>query len=332
MILTHGNQNLVQRHRTRVARLGLCLVIAATPLVIATGCATGSGDTSGAAQMVNQADFATPEDAAEALIAAAETYDVDALTRILGPDGVDLMDTGDPVQDRNQSLAFAAQARFKTEVDRVPLDPHVAILSVGAEDWPVPMPIVEEGGRWFFDTEAGREELLYRRVGRNELDAIDVCLDYVDAQRDYALVKHDDVLVNQYAQHIISTPGKQNGLAWRAPDGTVEGPLGEEIAQVIAEGYTERFEPYHGYYFKVLKGQGPDAPLGEIDFVVMGAMIGGFALAAAPVEYGLSGVKTFIVSHNGIVYEQDLGETTLDQFRAMEIYNPDSSWDPVAFD
>ncbi len=332
MILTHGNQYLVQQHRARIARLGLCLVIAATPLVLATGCATGSGETSGAAQTVNQMDFATPEDAAEALIVAAETYDVEALTRILGPDGADLMETGDPVQDRNQSLAFAAQARIKTEVDRVPLDPHVAILSVGAEDWPVPMPIVEEGGRWFFDTEAGREELLYRRVGSNEFDAIDVCLNYVDAQRQYALVKHDDVLVNQYAQHIISTPGKQNGLAWRAPDGTWEGPLGEEIALVIAEGYTERFEPYHGYYFKVLKGQGPDAPLGETDFVVMGAMIGGFALAAAPVDYGVTGVKTFIVSHNGVVYEQDLGEATLDQFRAMELYNPDSSWDPVAFD
>ena len=329
MILTQPNQNRFQ-HRVGMARIGLYLGLTAAILVPAAGCATGSGETSGAAQTVKQTDFATPEDAAEALIAAAESYDVEAWTRILGPEGVDLVVTGDPVQDRNQSLAFAAQARVKTQIDRVPLDPKVAILSVGAGDWPVPMPIVEEDGRWFFDTEAGREELLYRRVGRNEFDAIDVCLDYVEAQREYALVKHDDVLVNQYAQHIISTPGKQDGLAWLAPDGTWEGPLGEEIAQVIAEGYTERFEPYHGYYFKVLKGQGQAAPMGEIDFVVLGAMIGGFALAAAPVDYGVTGVKTFIVSHDGVVYEQDLGETTLDQFRAMELYNPDPAWEPVA--
>ncbi len=311
-------------------RLGLSLGLTAAFVVPTAGCATGSGETSGAARTVKQTDFATPEDAAEAFIVAAETYDVEALTRILGPDGVDLVDTGDPVQDRNQSLAFAAQARIKTEVDRYPLDPKVAILSVGAEDWPVPMPIVEEGGRWLFDTEAGREELLYRRIGRNEFDAIDVCLDYVEAQHEYALVKHDGVFVNQYAQRVLSTPGKQDGLAWQAPDGTWQGPLGEGIASIIAEGYDAQPSPYHGYYFKVLKGQGPAAQLGEMDFVVMGAMIGGFAMAAAPVDYGVTGVKTFIVSHDGVVYEQDLGETTLEQFREMDLYNPDSSWDPVA--
>ncbi|MCJ7753092.1 MAG: DUF2950 domain-containing protein [Thermoanaerobaculales bacterium] len=325
MILKHCDQSDSQ-HRPWFSFRGLCLGFLAASLVLTAGCATGSGGTTAAAQE----DFATPEDAAEALIVAAETYDVEALTRILGPEGVDLVVTGDPVQDRNQSLAFAAQARVKTQIDRVPLDPKVAILSVGAGDWPVPMPIVEEGGRWLFDTEAGREELLYRRVGSNEFDAIDVCLGYVDAQYEYALVKHDGALVNQYAQRVISTPGTQDGLAWQAPDGTWEGPLGEGIALVIAEGYTERFEPYHGYYFKVLKGQGPDAPLGEMDFVVKGAMIGGFAMAAAPVDYGLTGVKTFIVSHEGIVYEQDLGPTTLDQFRAMELYNPDTAWEPVA--
>ncbi len=325
MILTHSDQNLV-RYRARLVRFGLFLGLAAAVLAPAGGFANGSGETPVA---VHEA-FDTPEEAAEALIAAAETYDVEALTRILGPDGVDLVVTGDPVHDRNQSLAFAAEARVKTEVDRVPLDPRVAILSVGEGDWPVPMPLVEEGGRWRFDTEAGREELLFRRIGTNELDAIDVCLGYVEAQRDYAAVKHDGVRVNQYAQRVVSTPGTQDGLAWQDPDGTWQGPVGEGIAGAIAEGYDEKSSPYHGYYFKVLKGQGPDAPHGEMDFVVMGAMIGGFALAAAPVDYGVTGVKTFIVSHDGVVYEQDLGPTTLEQFHAMKVYNPDPMWDPVA--
>jgi len=138
--------------------------------------------------------------------------------------------------------------------------------------------------------------------------------------------------VNQYAQRIISTPGRQDGLAWQAPDGTWQGPVGEAIARVIAEGYidTERYDPYHGYYFKVLKGQGPAAPLGEMDFVVKGVMIGGFALVAAPAEYEVTGVKTFIVSHDGVVYEKDLGPDTLDQARVMDRFNPDPTWDPVA--
>jgi len=142
-------------------------------------------------------------------------------------------------------------------------------------------------------------------------------------------VKHDGAQVNQYAQRIISTPGKQDGLAWQAADGSWQGPVGEGVARVIAEGYSERTQPYHGYFFKVLKGQGPAAPLGEMDFLVDGAMIGGFALVAAPAEYGVTGVKTFIVSHSGIVYEKDLGPTTLEQFKAMDRYNPDSGWTPV---
>ena len=156
-----------------------------------------------------------------------------------------------------------------------------------------------------------------------------MCAGYVEAQIEYASEKRDGAKVNQYAQHIIATPGKQDGLAWQAADGTWEGPVGEGIARAIAEGYTDRYEPFHGYFFKVLKGQGPAAPLGEIDFVVNGAMIGGFALVAAPAEYGVTGVKTFIVSHGGIIYEKDLGPETLDQFRAMELFNPDSTWTPV---
>lgn len=171
--------------------------------------------------------------------------------------------------------------------------------------------------------------MIQRRIGRNELDAIELCLGYVEAQHEYASVQRDGAAVNQYAQRVVSTPGHQDGLAWQDPDGTWRGPVGEGIARVIAEGYSSRYEPYHGYCFKVLKGQGPSAPMGEMDFVVDGVMSGGFALVAAPATYRVSGVKTFIVSHTGIVYEKDLGPDTLEQFRKMERYDPDPSWTPL---
>ncbi len=274
--------------------------------------------------------FSTPEAAAEALISAAERFDVPALKEILGPDGVDLVVSEDPVQDRNQSIAFAASAREKTGVAKDPEDPTVAILSVGADEWPLAIPIVEQGGKWRFDSAAGRQETLYRRIGRNELDAIEVCRGFVEAQHEYALQKRDGAPVNQYAQRIISTPGKQDGLAWQAPDGTWQGPVGEGVARAISEGYSDGQSPYHGYFFKVLRGQGPAAPLGEIDFVVKGFMIGGFALVAAPAKYEVTGVKTFIVCHDGVVYEKDLGPATLEEFRVMERYDPDPTWSRVA--
>jgi hypothetical protein len=278
---------------------------------------------------VRQRTFDTPKAAADALIAAASSYDVTALKEILGPDGADLVVTADPVQDRNRAEAFAERAREKSEVVIDPKNANRAILSVGDEDWPAPVPIVRKGGKWLFDSKAGRTEILYRRIGANELNAIEACRGFVEAQHEYASKKRDGSPVNQYAQKIISTPGKQDGLAWRNPDGTTGGPLGEGLADAIAEGYTKKSAPFHGYYFKVLKGQGPAAPLGRIDFVVEGVMIGGFALVAAPAEYRVTGVKTFIVSHDGIVYEKDLGKKTLDQFRAMELYNPDKTWSPV---
>jgi len=278
---------------------------------------------------VRQRTFDTPKAAADALIAAAASYDVPALKEILGPDGADLVVTKDPVQDKNQAEAFAAKAREKNEVVPDAKNPNLATLSVGEGDWPLPIPIVKKGGKWLFDSKAGRREILYRRVGRNELNAIGACRAFVEAQHEYALEKHDGSPLNQYAQKIISTPEKQDGLAWQSPDGTPGGPLGEGLARAIAEGYSKKSDPFHGYYFKVLKGQGPAAPLGEIDFVVEGVMIGGFALAAAPADYLVTGVMTFIVSHDGVVYEKDLGPKTLEQFRAMERYNPDKSWRPV---
>jgi hypothetical protein len=273
--------------------------------------------------------FPTPEAAADALIAAATVFDVEALKKIFGSDGVDLVVTADKVQDENTAKAFAEQAQVRRAVVIDSTNPKIAILSVGAEDWPTPVPIVQNmSGQWRFDVNAGRMEVLRRRIGRNELDAIQVCRGYVEAQQEYAFEKHDGK-VNQYAQRIISTPGKKDGLVWMTADGKWEGPIAEPIAKVIAEGYSSRFEPYHGYYLKVLKGQGPSAPLGRIDFVVKGAMIGGFALLASPAEYGNTGVMSFIVSHDGVVYEKDLGPNTLEGFKSMTLFNPDKTWKPV---
>ena len=185
---------------------------------------------------------------------------------------------------------------------------------------------MKQKGKWFFDTKVGREEILNRRIGANELNAIQICRGFVEAQHEYAVEKHDGSKVNQYAQRIISSPGKHDGLAWQNADGTWGGPVGEEVAKALEQGYTERVQPYHGYYFKVLKGQGPAAPMGEMDFVVGGAMIGGFALAAAPAEYRVTGVMTFIVGPDGVVYEKDLGPDTLKTFQSMDKYNPDKTW------
>jgi hypothetical protein len=284
-----------------------------------------------ASAATRQRTFDTPRAAADALIAAAANYDVPALKEILGPDGHDLVVTRDPVQGRNQLEEFATHAREKSEIVPDAKNPDLAILSIGEEDWPLPIPIVRKDGAWSFDSKAGKQEILYRRIGRNELDAIEVCREFVDAQHAYALEKRDGSSVNQYAQRNVSTPGRQDGLAWRNPDGTWGGPLAGRIAEAIKEGYRQksRPQPFHGYYFKVLKGQGPAAPLGRMDFVVKGVMIGGFALAAAPSDYRVTGVMTFIVSHDGIVYQKDLGPKTLELFQKMELYNPDETWSPV---
>jgi hypothetical protein len=301
--------------------------IAGMALIGSAGCSNHS--TEAATTLPDgQTTFATPEAAGEALTSAAERFDVTELKEILGVAGVDLVVTDDRVLDKNRSTAFAAQAREKMQVIRDPQTPEIATLSVGAGAWPLPIPLVQEEGRWRFDSEAGRQEILYRRIGINELDAIDVCLGYVEAQHEYASEKRGGALVNQYAQRIISTPGKQDGLAWQAADGTWEGPVGREIAGFIAEGYSS-LRPFHGYYFKVLKGQGPSASMGEMDFIVNGVMIAGFGLAAAPSNYEVTGVKTFIVGPEGVVFEKDLGPDTLEQFRAMERFDPDPTWTPI---
>ncbi len=276
-----------------------------------------------------QKTFATAQEAADALITAAESFDRAALKAILGPEADYLVAPGEPAKDRETALAFAARAREKRAVVADPTNPNRATLVVGDQDWPLPIPIVRKGGRWHFDSAAGEQEIVHRTIGGNELDAIQICRGYVEAQHAYSLVKHEGSGVNQYAQHIIASPGRQDGLAWRNPDGTWGGPVGENVAQAIERGYSDKTLPYHGYFFKTLTGQGPAAPLGEMDFIVKGAMIGGFALVAAPAEYLVTGVMTFMVSHDGVVYEKDLGPETLSIAKAMVRFNPDKTWTPV---
>jgi hypothetical protein len=280
-----------------------------------------------AASQPGQKQFDTPKQAADALVQVATNLDVAAAKEVLGPDGEDIISSEDPVMDKQRATEFANKAKEKMSVKIDKQSPNQAVLIVGNDDFPLPIPIVKQNGKWFFDTKVGREEILNRRVGANELNAIEICRGFVEAQHEYALEKHDGSKVNQYAQNILSTPGKHDGLAWQNPDGTWGGPVGEEVAKALQEGYkAERGTPYHGYYFKVLKGQGPAAPGGEIDFMVGGAMIGGFGLAVAPAEYRVTGVMTFMVGPDGVVYEKDLGLDTLKTFQGMDKYNPDKTW------
>jgi hypothetical protein len=274
--------------------------------------------------------FGTADAAADALIAAAEQFDEVDLKEILGPDSYDIVHTGEPARDREIAGEFAALARAKKDVSFDPKNQRRAFLSIGEDGWPFPVPIVRRGGRWAFDSKAGRQEILYRRIGRNELDAIEICRGFVEAQHDYALKRREGNEVNQYAQKIISTPGRQDGLAWQNPDGTWGGPVGEKFARALAAGYSSRAEPFHGYHFKVLTGQGPKAPLGQMAFVVKGVMIGGFALLAVPSHYRVTGVKSFMVSHDGVVYEKDLGPDSLEVGKGIELFNPDKTWTPVS--
>jgi hypothetical protein len=273
-----------------------------------------------------QKSFGTPDQAAEALVKAAKADDVKAMLSVLGEDGEDIVSSGDPVADdeaRNKFVAaYDAKHGIKTEGDK-------ATLIVGQDDFPFPIPIVRQGGSWKYDTVAGREEILARRIGRNELNAIQTCLAYVDAQNEYAEKDHG-AGVGVYAQRIVSRPGKKDGLYWPASDAGDESPLGEFAAKAAARGYRVRGgderQPFHGYYYKILKEQGPRATGGAMDYVVNSKMIGGFALVAWPAEYRNSGVMTFIVNHEGRVYEKDLGPRTDRIASGMRVYNPDNTW------
>src|SRR6201997_4604466 len=303
------------------AIVGFCL------LGLGLQAATPSKSDAASAPQPTQKEFDTPKQAADALVQVAANFDVAGAKEILGPDSEDIVASEDPVQDKNRAAEFAAKAKEKMSVQTDKKNPNQAIVLVGNDNFPLPIPLVKQNGKWLFDTKVGREEILNRRVGANELNAIEICRGFAEAQHEYAMEKHDGSKVNQYAQHIFSSPGKHDGLAWQNPDGTWGGPVGEEVAKALEEGYkAERGTPYHGYYFKVLKGQGPAAAMGEMDFVVSGAMIGGFGLAAAPAEYRVTGVMTFMVGPDGVVYEKDLGPDTLKTFQTMDRYNPDKTW------
>jgi hypothetical protein len=273
-----------------------------------------------------QEAFKTPDEAADALARAARGADRAAILAVLGPDGADIVSSGDEVADA------AARARFVAAYDarhQVTLEGDKATLVIGSEDFPFPIPLVRQREAWRFDTAAGRLEILYRRIGRNELDAIKACLAYVDAQNDYA-EKDRGAGVGAYARRIVSQPGMKDGLYWEAAGGEAS-PLGEFMAQAAAQGYRVGAgpTPYHGYYYKVLTRQGPNAPGGALDYVVRGRMIGGFALVAYPADYANSGVMTFLVRHDGTVYQKDLGPRSGELAARMTSFNPDQTWKRV---
>jgi hypothetical protein len=272
-----------------------------------------------------QESFKTPEAAADALANAARTNDRAAILTVLGRDGAEIASSGDPVADADLRKKFVETYDAKHQVK---MDGDAkATLIIGPEDFPVPIPLVHKGDAWQFDTAAGRQEVLARRIGRNELDAIQSSLAYVDAQNEYADKDRTGAGPGVYAQRIVSETGKKNGLYWPSGSGD-ESPLGELVAEATKQGYRtdEGRTPYHGYYFKILTKQGPDAHDGALDYVVNGKMIGGFALVAYPAEYRNSGVMTFLINQDGVVYQKDLGPKTADVAAQMSSYAPDKTW------
>jgi len=271
--------------------------------------------------------FDTARQAADALVQAAAANDVAAIVAMFGPNGKDIVPSGDPVEDKNDLARFVERATENMDVSLKPGRPVEAVLTVGNDDWPMPVPLVRNAnGKWYFDAKQGRQEILSRRIGGNELDAIALLRDYVDAQEEYASEDRDGSGINQYAQKAISTPGKHDGLSWWNADKTPGGPLGEEVAKALAAGYTSKTEPYNGYYFRMLAAQGPAARLGARDYVVKGMMIGGFAAIAWPANYGVTGIQTFVVNNDGDVYQKDLGPETAKIAPSIKAFNPDKTW------
>jgi hypothetical protein len=271
--------------------------------------------------------FQTPEDAATALANAIKSGATRDILKVLGRDAEDIMVSGDEVEDREARERFVGAYDAKHDVI---VEGDKAFLVVGTDDSPLPIPLTRQKAGWKFDTAAGRLEILYRRIGRNELDAIQTCLAYVDAQNEYAEKDRTGAGAGVYAERIVSTTGKKDGLYWPASGGDAS-PLGEFVAQASAEGYKAGAgrTPYHGYYYRILTQQGPNAPGGTLNYVVKGKMIGGFALVAYPAQYGNSGVMTFLVNHSGTVYQKDLGDYTMTLVNRMMWFDPDQTWKKV---
>jgi len=307
---------IVSRSRAALIALGIALTVMAV---------------SAPAVAARQRTFATPEQAVDALIAAARNGKVNDLLSLLGLGSRRLVSSGDDVADAQSRSKFVGAYDEANEIAHES-DERV-ILNVGKDEWPFPFPIVKRSDRWQFDSTAGAAEILDRRIGANELDTIEVCRAYVDAQREYAEEdrNHDGFI--EYAQKFLSSPGKQDGLYWPTASGEAESPIGPLMVNARAEGYSTEAQgghrPYHGYYYRILKGQGPMAKGGAFDYVVKGHMIGGFALIAFPSRYRASGVMTFIVNHDGMVYQKDLGPNTALLARRISLFNPDSTWTEV---
>jgi hypothetical protein len=279
------------------------------------------------AAAARQQSFPSPEEGVRALMDAAKANDTARLLQVLGPDAQPFINTGDPVSDQ------ASRARFVQAYEEahtlVPVEDTQVILQMGNDAWPFPIPLVKDNTRWHFDAKEGKEEILNRNIGRNELDVIQVCLAYVDAQREYYMRNPQRLALPQYASKFMSTQGKRNGLYWGTTAAKPPSPLGPLVAQARREGYKRTADkpiPYHGYYYKILTGQGPSAPGGAYDYVVRGKMIGGFAMVAYPAQYGSSGIMTFIVNHDGVVYQKDLGSNTTAMAQSMTKFNPDETW------
>ncbi len=277
----------------------------------------------GMAQQHDQKTFSSPEDASSALVAAAQNNDEKALIHILGPDGKQVVSSGDDIEDANSRAKFVEKYQ---EMHRLVNEPDgTTTLYIGAENWPTPIPLMHSGSAWYFDTDAGKKEILYRRIGQNETSTISVCQELVAAQKEYHSAQHDE-----YAQKIFSDEGQHNGLYWRSAAGEPQSPIGPLVASAVAEGYVNGRDsaptPYRGYYFHVLARQKRTTSSGARSYIVNGKMTEGFAFVAYPAEYRSSGVMTFIVNEDGVVYEKDLGQKTEALAKAMKEYNPNASW------
>ena len=275
--------------------------------------------------------FPSPQAAAEALLGAVTNEDAEAAMSILGPEGKEIVFSGDPTADRDTRKMFVEAAKQQTIL--APLSETVVFLQVGPDAWPFPIPIVKGADGWSFDTKAGKEEILSRRIGRNELRVIALCRGFVTAELEYARTSAAGA-AGPYAQKLVSSEGARDGLYWPAKEGEPQSPLGPLAAEAAREGYEPPKtdgggpRPFHGYYFKILTAQGEHAPGGARSYLVDGKMTGGFALVAWPAEYRVSGIMTFVVNQNGIVFEKDLGAATAEIASSMKEYDPDASWKP----
>jgi hypothetical protein len=281
------------------------------------------------AQEGKQKAFGSPEEAVKVFVEAVKAGDTKGLMAILGPGGEDIISSGDEVADKNIREEFLKD--YQEKVDFVKEKEDRVSVIMGNDNWPFPIPIVKKGEGWVFDTKAGREEVLNRRIGRNELNAIRVCRAYVEAQREYASTDWERDGILEYAQKLWSDPYRRNGLYWEAKEDELQSPMGPLVAQAAEKGYTGKGDrptprPYNGYYYRILKGQGKSAPGGAYHYVINGHMVAGFALVAWPAQYGVSGIMTFVVNWNGMVYEKDLGAKTEATAKAMTLYNPDRTW------